>query len=141
MEIKTMKSCLNVTMGSYDRAEVCELVGTFILSKLGKNISKKNTGLYLNDGLVVLRNINAWGTEKMRKIVIKMFQEDLKKKKKKVQQVFNNVKPIYENALHKRGYRISLKYSKEAYQRNSNKKIRNIICFNPPFSQTVKANV
>ena len=78
MEKKTMKSCLNVTMGSYDRAEVCELVGTFILSKLGKNISKKNTGLYLNDGLVVLRNINAWGTEKMRKIVIKMFQEDLK---------------------------------------------------------------
>ena len=73
-----MKSCLNVTMGSYDRAEVCELVGTFFLSKLGKNISKKNTGLYLNDGLVVLRNINAWGTEKMRKIIIKMFQEDLK---------------------------------------------------------------
>ena len=59
-----MKSCLSVTMGSYDRAEICELVGTFILTKLGKNISKKNAGLYLHDGLVVLRNINGWGTDK-----------------------------------------------------------------------------
>ena len=51
-------------MGSYDRAEICELVGTFILTKLGKNIIKKNAGLYLHDGLVVLRNINAWVTDK-----------------------------------------------------------------------------
>ena len=38
-------------MGSYDGAEVCELVGTFILSKLG-NIGKKNTGLYSDNRLV-----------------------------------------------------------------------------------------
>ena len=59
-------------MGSYDDAEVCELVGTFILSKLENIIGKKNTGLYRDDGLVVLRNMNAWGIHKIRKIIIKM---------------------------------------------------------------------
>ena len=46
-------------MGSYDGAEVCKLVGTFNLSKLGNIIGEKNTGLYCDDGLGVLRNINA----------------------------------------------------------------------------------
>ena len=46
---KTATSCLDVTMGSYDGAEVCKQVGTFILSKLGNIINKKNTGLYRDD--------------------------------------------------------------------------------------------
>ena len=37
---KTTKSCFDVTMVSYDGAEVCELVGTFVLSKLGNIIGK-----------------------------------------------------------------------------------------------------
>ena len=72
---KTTTSCFDVTMGSYDDAEVCELVGTFILSKLENIIGKKNTGLYRDDGLVVLRNMNAWGIDKIRKIIIKMFKD------------------------------------------------------------------
>ena len=36
---------LTFTMGSYDGAEVCELLGIFILSKL-ENIGKKNTGVF-----------------------------------------------------------------------------------------------
>ena len=60
---KTTTSCIDVTMGSYDGAEVCELVHTFILSKLGHIIDKKNTGLYGDDRLVVLSNMNAWGME------------------------------------------------------------------------------
>ena len=62
-------------MGIYDGAEVCELVGTFILSKLENIIGKKNTGLYRDDGLVVLRNMNARGIDKIRKIIIKMFKD------------------------------------------------------------------
>ena len=61
-------------MDSYDGAEVWELVGTFILSKLGNIIDKKNTGLFHGDWLVVPRNINARGTDKMRKITIKLFK-------------------------------------------------------------------
>ena len=62
-------------MGSYDGAEVFELVGTFILSKLGNIIGKKNTALYRDDGLVVLRNMNAREIDKIRKITIKMFKD------------------------------------------------------------------
>ena len=62
-------------MGSFDGAEVCELGGTFILSKLGNIIGKKNAGLYRDDGLVVLRNMNARRTDKTRKIIIIMFKE------------------------------------------------------------------
>ena len=39
----------DVTMGSYDDAEICELVGSFLLSQL-QNI---NIGLYRDDGLAI----------------------------------------------------------------------------------------
>ena len=68
-------SSFDVTIGNYDNAEVCELAGTFILSKLGNIIGKRNTGLYRDDGLVVLRNMNARGIDKIRKIIIKMFND------------------------------------------------------------------
>ena len=57
------------------------------------------------------------------------------------EQVFNSVKPVYKNALHKSGYKNSLKYSEEIHQHSSNKRTRKIIWFNPPFTQTVKTNV
>ena len=160
---ETTTSCFDFTMGNYDGAEICELVGTFILSKLGNTMGKKNTGLYRDDGLIVLRNMNARGTYKMRKIIIKMFKEvefqlEIKTNLKKVhfldvmfnlitglytpykkpndnllyinissdhppkiikqpanfinkrlyeysgnKQVFNTIKPVYENTLHKSG--------------------------------------
>ena len=65
---KTIANCFDVTMGSYDGAEVCELVGMFILSKLGNIIDKKNTGLYHDNGLVVLRNMNARGIDKSERL-------------------------------------------------------------------------
>ena len=39
-------------MGCFDVAEVCELVGTFIISKLSDVIDKKDVGLYRDDVLV-----------------------------------------------------------------------------------------
>jgi hypothetical protein len=42
----------DVTMGSFDGAETCELVGTYLLSLLPNNI-KTNIGLYRDDGLAV----------------------------------------------------------------------------------------
>ena len=41
----------DVPMGCYDGAEICELVGIFILNKLSNNIDKKSIGLYRDDGL------------------------------------------------------------------------------------------
>ena len=45
--IKNSNSNLfDVTMGSYDGAEICDLVGPFILNHLGKSFGKENIGLY-----------------------------------------------------------------------------------------------
>ena len=35
----------DVTMGSFDRAEICELVGLYLLDKLSSLIRRKNVGL------------------------------------------------------------------------------------------------
>ena len=51
-----MESSFDVTIGSSGDSEVCDLVGTFILSKLGNN-NKNNKDL--DDGFVVLRRITA----------------------------------------------------------------------------------
>ena len=44
----------DVTMGSYDGAEACELVVCFLLSQLNKELDRKILlGLYRDDGLAV----------------------------------------------------------------------------------------
>ena len=47
---KNINICFDVIMGSYDGAEICELVGTYILSLLSKFIDKNNGGLYCANG-------------------------------------------------------------------------------------------
>ena len=74
------KEKFDVPMGSYDGAEVCELVGLYILHKLtrGKNPIFKNqeVGLYRDDGLSVFRG-SARNAEKIIKPrVIKAFEEE-----------------------------------------------------------------
>ena len=65
----------DVTMGSYDGAEVCELVGIYILSALGQRIDKKDTGLYRDDGLIILRNCDGPTTDRIRKDIIRIFKQ------------------------------------------------------------------
>ena len=48
----------DVTMGAYDGAEVCELVGTFLLDKISEKYEKNNIGLYRDDGLSVFKNLS-----------------------------------------------------------------------------------
>ena len=48
-------------MGSYDDAEVCELVGAFLLNNLNHVIDKSSVGLYRDDGLGVFKSHS--GTE------------------------------------------------------------------------------
>ena len=64
----------DVTMGSYDGAEVCELVGMFALSQLPDRYQKENIGLYRDDGLGVVRDMSGCETERMRKDVTKHFK-------------------------------------------------------------------
>ena len=70
---KDDKGTFDVTMGSYDGAEVCELVGTYILNVLAERYGKNNVGLYSDDGLAVFENINGNQAEKIRKEIMKIF--------------------------------------------------------------------
>ena len=55
---KDTDSCFDVTMGRYNGAEVCELVGIYLLSLPANIIDKNNSGLYRDDRLIVLHNVN-----------------------------------------------------------------------------------
>ena len=68
-------SSFDVTMGSYDGAEICELVGIYILSSLTKEIQKEHSGLYRDDGLIILKKHNGQQTDRKRKNIIKIFKE------------------------------------------------------------------
>ena len=54
-------------MGIYDGAEVCELIGIFILSLLSKHISKNHIGLCRDDGLALLKNTSGPEAKNLRK--------------------------------------------------------------------------
>ena len=54
--MKKDSGLFDVTMGTYDRAEVCELVETFILFKLSRKYNKNNAGLYRDDCLAIFKN-------------------------------------------------------------------------------------
>ena len=72
---KDADSCFDVTMGSYDVAETCELVGTHILSLLAKVIDHNHSGLYRDDGLILLRNTTGPKMDRIRKYLIKTFKD------------------------------------------------------------------
>ena len=72
---KGTDSCFDVTMGRYDGAEVCELVGIYLSSLLASIIDKNNSGLYRDDGLIYLRNVNGQKMDRVRKNVMKIFKE------------------------------------------------------------------
>ena len=74
MEEKTTKSCFDVTMVSFDGAEICELAGIHILSLLSNKLDKQSTVLYRDDGLVLLRNTSKQKTNRIGKYIIEIFK-------------------------------------------------------------------
>ena len=54
-------------MGSYDGAEVCELIGIFMLSLIGNKYNPNHIALYRDDGLAVFKNTSGQQCEKMKK--------------------------------------------------------------------------
>ena len=72
-------SLFDVTMGSFDGAEICELVGLLILNHLGKRFGKENIALYRDDGLAIIKSKSARLLDKTRKELHKIFEQfDLK---------------------------------------------------------------
>ena len=194
----------DVTMGCYDGAEVCELVGLYILHKLTSAFPGGDIGLYRDDGLTIFKNINARSGNKVRKkfseivgnLGLKItLQSNLKvvnyldvtlnlttgkyypyrkpdnnplyinvnsnHPPSVIRQIpvlistrisglscdsdkFNKTSQLYNDALKSSGYREKTQYDRNQNQRNQGnqrKRSRNIIWFNPPFSQNVQTNV
>ena len=63
-------------MGCLDKAEVCDLTGLYILSKI-KSVfeNQNNVGLYGDDDLGILRNISGPQIERVREEIIKIFKK------------------------------------------------------------------
>ena len=61
-------------MGAYDGAEMCDLVGLYILSKLEEFIPKSQLGLYRDDGLAIVKGSGPQ-LERLRKKVFAMFND------------------------------------------------------------------
>ena len=193
----------DVTMGWFDGAEVCELVGLFLIHKMKHLFGCNCVGLYRDDGLAVLNNISGPKTDRIRKQLIKLFQDyDMKISvelnltqtdfldatlnlntgkfwphrkpndnplyinnnsnhppsiKKQIPSMVNErvtqlssfedefvrSASMYSEALHESVYQTFLKYRKEAKTTKavSNRRRRNIVWFNPPYSDDVETNI
>ena len=72
---KGNENMFDVTMGSYDGAEICELVGLYILSELNAIHGDGSIGLYRDDGLGAFNNISGPQADKLRKDITKCFKD------------------------------------------------------------------
>ena len=59
-------------MGSFDGAEICELVGTFLLDKITRKYDNGRIGLYRDDGLAAF-DVSPQKVERIKKDLCKIF--------------------------------------------------------------------
>ena len=63
-------------MGSFDGAEVCEIVRLYLLDKLSNLLGNGNVGLYKDDGLAAINSCSGPALERTRKNIITLFQKE-----------------------------------------------------------------
>ena len=61
-------------MGFYDRAEICDLIGTCLLYEIDNVLSKKNIRLYRDNGLRIFRHVSGPEVERKKKYLIRIFK-------------------------------------------------------------------
>ena len=74
--MKKGSDMFDVSMGAYDGAEVCELIGIFLLNLLGRQYDTKNIGLYRDDGLSIFKNCSGPQMGKIKKHLQKVFKNN-----------------------------------------------------------------
>ena len=65
----------DVAQGSYDGAEICEMVGLYILSQVEENFPELNFGLYRDDGLGLTNKASKTKMERLKKRMFKLFKK------------------------------------------------------------------
>ena len=65
----------DVPVGCYDGANICELVGSFILKQLRSVIDKNDIGLYRDDGLGMFHGISKPIRKNKEKLILKTFKQ------------------------------------------------------------------
>ena len=74
--MKKVSDLFNVSMGTYDSAEVCGLIAIFLLNLLGRQYDWKNIGLFSDDKLAIFKNCSGLQMEKIKKSQQKVFKNN-----------------------------------------------------------------
>ena len=74
--VKKEDENFDVTMGAYDGAEVCELIGIYIQALLSEKFEKEDFGLYRDDGLAIFRKTSGPQAERIKKDFQKIFKDN-----------------------------------------------------------------
>ena len=65
-----------VVMDCYDRAEIYELIGTYLLNQINNVISKESIGLIRDDELLIFKDMSFLEVEKKKVDLIRTFKTD-----------------------------------------------------------------
>ena len=68
--MKNNRKHFDVPMGSFHGAEICEIVGLLLLNKLNTIPTFEKNGLYRDDGLAVVSDLNGSMYERLSKPVL-----------------------------------------------------------------------
>ena len=61
-------------MGTYDSAQVADLIGIYILDTLDRIVNLEKEGLHRNDGIIFIPDSNSPKTSKIQKKIIRAFR-------------------------------------------------------------------
>ena len=73
---KQKDSDFDVTMGSFDGGEICELVGLYLLNLLKKEFGSASIGLYRDDGLACCEKTSGPQIERIKKSIVNIFKSN-----------------------------------------------------------------
>ena len=66
----------DVTIGSFDRAEICELFGFYMSYILSTKYGRNHNGIYRDDELACFKNVSGPKADRIRKDFINMFRKE-----------------------------------------------------------------
>ena len=74
--VKKDNSSFDVTMGSFDGAEICQTVGLYFLDMLSTLLGKENVWLYRDDDLAAINSCSGPILDRTRKSIIALFKKE-----------------------------------------------------------------